>query len=387
MNPFVYDALAAVLFVLGLAAIGGAALGQHRNRRLLLAVAGLVLWGITLVVYNQATKQSATATPPTPTPVAAQPTQPAPEPTAAITTTTAISGSAPLDVTALPPIGGTVVFHSDRSGELDIYTLSLTTSNVQQLTDAVGRDFEPAWSPDGKTIAFSSDRDDPDNAHLYLMNADGSDQRRLISDFVPDQVGARWSPDGEWILFHSNPLVDGLPRFDIFKVRPDGSDLTNVSNAPGNSFMGDWSPDGSRIVFVSQRHGNRQLYVMSADGSGQVRLTNGQWEDSLPRWSLDGQSIIFESNRSGSTFSLYRVAAPQPDSADGALESTVQPLTHPGFNNSTPNWVNTEWLVYSSDLDSTNIINWELYLLKSDVSEIYRLTISPGMDRFPDWTP
>jgi Tol biopolymer transport system component len=386
LNSFVVYAIAAVLFVLGLAAIGGATFGKQRNRRIILAAAGVVLWIATLALYSRAATLAPANPEPTPIPVAEATTAPEPpavepQPTGVLTNTA--------ETVVFPAIGGRVAFHSDRDGEIDIYTMNADGSDVQRLTDAPGRDFEPDWSPDGAAIVFSSDRDDPDNAQLYLMNADGSNQRRLSSQLTDDQVGARWSPDGQWILFHSNPVVDGLARFDVFKVRPDGSDLTNLTNASGNNFMADWSPDGERIVFVSQRDGNRELYVMNADGSNQTRLTDGGWENSLPRWSPDGQQIAFESDREGTTYGVFVIDAPGDDSAGQSLENTVRALTLPGFNNSTPGWVDGDWLYITSDRDSTNLINWEIYLLKADGSDqTLRVTENVGIsDRFPSWTP
>lgn len=371
MNPMTYYVLAAVLFVLGLAAIGGATFGRQRNRRIVLAVAGVALWAATLLLYNQA---ASTATPvqqeaaPTtaPSPVVPAETEPA-----AVQT----------------ELSGRIAFHSDRDGEIDIYTMNADGSDVQRLTDAPGRDFEPHWSPDGSTIVFSSDRDDPENAHLYLMDADGGNQRRLVTGLEDDQVGARWSPDGQYILFHSNPQVDGLPRFDVFRVRSDGSELTNLTNTRGNNFMADWSPDGQRIVFVSQRNGNSELYVMKADGTEQTRLTESSAENFLPRWSPDGLQILFESNRNGTTYSLYTIDVPGEASAGPAPEDSAKPLLPPGFNYGTGAWAGADWIVFSSDRDSTNIVNWDIYLMAADGSQIFRLTDSAGKDRFPNWTP
>ncbi len=391
MNPFVYYALAAVFFVLGLAAIGGATFGKQRNRRIVLAVTGVALWAATLLLYSQAASVAPAEQEPPPAPLAQptlppEPTTPPELPTAEPQSTDGITDT--LETGEFPAMGGRVVFHSDRDGEMDIYVMNADGSDVQRLTDAAGRDVEPHWSPDGATIVFSSERDDPDNAQLYLMNADGSNQRRLPSPLTDDQIGARWSPDGQWILFHSNPLVGDLPRFDIFKIRPDGSDLAQLTDVPGNNFMPDWSPDGERIVFASQRDGNRELYVMNADGSDQVRLTGDGWENSLPRWSPDGRQIAFESNRSGSAYGLFLIDAPDGPTADGAQESTVRMLTFPGFNHSTPGWAGGDWLYISSDRDSTNLTNWEIYLLKADGSELVRVTENVGvMDRFPNWTP
>ncbi|MCB0043756.1 MAG: PD40 domain-containing protein, partial [Caldilinea sp.] len=175
-----------------------------------------------------------------------------------------------------------IVFHSDRDGDLEIYSMNADGSDLQQLTDSPGRDFEPDWSPDGSTIVFSSDRDDPTNAQLYLMDADGSNQRPLMPFTPADYLGARWSPDGEWILFHSNLEVDGVPWFNIYKVRKDGSELTDLTGSVDNSFRPDWSPDGQRIVFTSERDGNREIYVMNADGSNPVRLTGNIGDDNQP---------------------------------------------------------------------------------------------------------
>lgn len=98
----------------------------------------------------------------------------------------------------MPDFPGRIAFHSDRDGDLDIYSMNADGTDVQRLTDTPGRDFEPAWSLDGSTIVFSSDRDDPTNAQLYLMDADGSNQRPLMPFSPADYVGAlvaRWGVD------------------------------------------------------------------------------------------------------------------------------------------------------------------------------------------------
>ena len=295
--------------------------------------------------------------------------------------------TATVELVQAPPAAGRIAFHSARSGELDIYAMNADGTDLQRLTDSPGRDFEPDWSPDGKTIVFSSDRDDPENAQLYVMNGDGSDPHALMPFIDADFIAPRWSPDGEWILFHSNQAIEGEPRFEIYKVRKDGTDLTNVSNAPGNNFRGDWSPDGQRIVFVSERDGNRELYVMNADGSNQVRLTNSQADDNRPRWSPDGSKILFESNRDGDNTALYLMDAPSLVVA-GPQEDKIRLLTFPGFNSQAGVWaVDGEKIVFSADRDSGLIQNWDVYIMDANATNIYRLTTDPELDRFPAWTP
>lgn len=407
MDPLILYVLAAILFVLGLAVVGGALFGRKRKQRLVLVATSAILWGSALLLYGCTSSEKPTETTPTPDAVpsaatatlvpetamatsvpvtvtatlvpTAPPSPLVPSPTPKVTTT--------VELTQAPPTAGRITFHSARSGELDIYSMNADGTDLQRLTDSPGRDFEPDWSPDGKTIVFSSDRDDPENAQLYVINRDGSEPRALMPFIDADFVAPRWSSDGEWILFHSNQAVDGEARFEIYKVRKDGTELTNVSNTPGNNFRGDWSPDGQRIVFVSEREGNRELYVMNADGSNQLRLTNHQADDNRPRWSPDGSTILFESNRDGDNTALYLMDAPNPDAA-GLQEDTIRLLTFPGFSSQAGAWaLDGEKIVFSADRDSDTIQNWEVYIMDANATNIYRLTTDPELDRFPAWTP
>jgi Tol biopolymer transport system component len=150
-------------------------------------------------------------------------------------------------------------------------------SGQQQLTNNPGVDREPAWSPDGQTIAFM--RLVPNTrrpkglrwqTELYVMNTDGSGQRKLTR--LSDSDGSfSWSPDGRRIAFVSDR--DG--NDEVYVINTDGSGRRNLTRNPARDGHPVWSPDGQKIGFVSSRGGNRDIYVMNADGSRQRNLTRG----------------------------------------------------------------------------------------------------------------
>ena len=106
-------------------------------------------------------------------------------------------------------------------------------------------------------------------------------------------AGAAWSPDGKRIAFCSNR--DG--KVEIYVMNADGSDVKRLTNNLSDDFGPKWSPDGNKILFDSERDGNKEVYVMDADGGNQTPLTRNNATDSATSWSPDGSQIAFASNR------------------------------------------------------------------------------------------
>lgn len=176
----------------------------------------------------------------------------------------------------------------------------------------------PAWSPDGKRIAFERE------GLIYTIGADGSGEDALTGGYAP-----AWSPDGSRIAFNSR--LGGL-----YLMNPDGSNRTLLKHSNGTPGYTQpaWSPDGSRIGFleIADWDGNipQQAYVMNADGSGMRRLSSGsQWyAQSRPAWRPDGTQIVLWQFQAG-------ILALSPE---GAEEQVVHPDLHPLRQGQNPAW-------------------------------------------------
>ena len=213
----------------------------------------------------------------------------APAPAIPSKTTPVTSTSVPA---TKPYAGGRIAFASDRYGNMEIYVMDADGSNQRRLTNSPHYDNSPSWSPDGTRIAFTSKRDG--NYEIYVMDADGSNQRRLTNSTHYDNSPS-WSPDGARIAFDSSHY----DNYEIYVMDADGGNQLKLTNNPAVDWYPSWSPDGARIAFDSYRDGNYEIYVMDSDGSNQRNLTNNPAQESSPSWSPDGARIAFRSNRDG----------------------------------------------------------------------------------------
>jgi dipeptidyl aminopeptidase/acylaminoacyl peptidase len=195
------------------------------------------------------------------------------KPTIALLAAVALLAATPPANAAFPGQNGKIAFVTDLQ---EIWTVDPDGSDLTRLTSLPGQSFEPAWSADGRKIAFTSHRDG--NYEIYVMNADGSDQRRITmsagSDFSP-----AWSPDGTKIAFNR----DG----DIWTTRSDGTDQVNLTNSSSPELEPAWSPDGSTIAFSTFVQLDQQIWTMNADGTGRRSVISG----AEPTWSPDGREI------------------------------------------------------------------------------------------------
>jgi TolB protein len=258
-----------------------------------------------------------------------------------------------------------LLFVSVKDGDYAIFGADANGKNASRLTKAKGDpstprglffQIEPAWSPDGTKIVFSSARDGVQ--HIFVMNADGSGTTRLTNSEKNDnhpswsrkgkivfsregalfEIPARggiahrvghgfgsatnpsFSPDGALIAYdYRKP---GFSIHEIYVMRADGTDIRQVTKLGAASELPAWSPNGKTLAFQSDATGQLEIYTVSANGGRPQRLTSSPTDAIQPAWAPDGRTIAF--------------------SLDGAIWTVeggaTKQLTSGGNNDSAPAW-------------------------------------------------
>src|SRR5918994_3352399 len=187
---------------------------------------------------------------------------------------------------AWSPDGSRLAFVSNRSGDEEIYVARADGTGVTRLTRLPGPDLSPAWSSNGRRIAWSHD------AAIWTMSASGSGKQVVV------RKAQRWHEHhtptwhGTTIVYASNRA--GFFNQELYRLPARRLTFTKGSDGVlGDDGMPDFSPDGRRIAFTSNRDQQGEIYVMNADGSGQKRLTRRPGDDWAPDFSPDGRQIAF----------------------------------------------------------------------------------------------
>ena len=261
---------------------------------------------------------------------------------------------------------GSIAFHSERSGSLQLYILDGETGETEPLTFAPAGSFEPNWSPDCKSLAFASEPD-PGSFEIYTMQIGSDVQKRLFENQPADDWSPAWSPEGDVIAYQTNQTG----KLNVCFVSVDGEQQGCIEGEHSNALPA-WSPDGSSILFISNRDGDWEIYLDDfPTTSSPTKLTDNEAVDMHPRFSPDGELIVFDSKRSGN-YDIFVMKA------DGSQETQ---LTSEGADDVMPDWLGDGRIVFASRRTS----DWELYLMDQDGQNVTRLTSAPGLDKWPVW--
>ncbi len=202
-----------------------------------------------------------------------------------------------------------VLYQSNRSGTWQIYMLDTVTGKSRALT-STGNNNLPDWSPDNRRIAFVSDRDGSED--IYVMNRDGSEQRRLTTNPGRD-IHPYFSPDGTTLLYNTQR---NEPSFDVFSLDIETGREKQITSTRADETCARYSPDGSQIVMLRNDARSDDVWIVDAHGERNLTQTP-QVRDGWPTFGTDG--LVYFAAMDGGSFSLYRMHS------DG---TTREQLTH-----------------------------------------------------------
>jgi TolB protein len=257
-----------------------------------------------------------------------------------------------------------ITFISNRSGNDEIYMMDYDGHSQTRLTFNKVKDYMPAWSSDGKTIAYTSYRFP--EAGLFLLNPFETEIKEIQSkgtNFSPS-----FSPDGKKLAFCST-LEEG--NSEIYVANSNGEKIKRLTFNRAIDTSPSWSPTSREIAFTSDRGGSPQIYIMDAEGSNVRRVSFGGTYHDGPAWSPTGDRIAYVS-RVDQVFDIYIL---------NLRTNQIVKLTEGYARNESPCWSpDGRHVVFSSN--RTGVI--QLYSIDYDSQNLRRLT-SRGENKLPDW--
>lgn len=263
--------------------------------------------------------------------------------------------------------------------------IAISSGKIKYLTpkDTVWVHGNPVCSPDGNKIAFHSN--EGGMIDIWAMSSDGKSINRLTRN-NNIEMNPDWSPDGSMIAYQSLPVSNGKETWDIWIMKSDGRNARQITFNSGSCMNPSWSPDGSALAFESDRDGYVNIMlitnmkdVINAGEPNYFKLTYGKWEDRKPRWSPDGSRIIFQTNRMGN-WDLFEIGA------DG---SDLKPFISTLADEVEPDWSpDGRWIIFSTNEHGyfeIQALDWYEKTRKTRLSPTYQDAHNPKWSPFMDF--
>ncbi len=269
---------------------------------------------------------------------------------------------------------GQIAFTASAEGRRDIWLINADGSGEYNLTISLTNVFAeaPIWSPDAQTIAYDGliGVNETRDILLVTLGGDESEQSQLTFGDGYDCYPS-YSPDGRKIVYMS----ERDKNRDLYIMDLDGADEIRLTDGLAHDYEPAWSPVGDQITFVSRRTGDSEIFIMNADGSDQIPLTDSEKLDWRPAWSPDGEWIAFESWRNGNA-DLFMM---RKDGSD--LRQLTFSLAEDGHPHFSPDG---RFLVFHSK----RLGEYQLFIMEVENPEnLWHLPTQSVRALLPTWSP
>jgi len=271
--------------------------------------------------------------------------------------------------TGVPGIFNTRLAYVSTSGGRfkEIYVSHLDGSEKFQVTNNHTINLSPSWTPDGRSILYSSFKDRVQTLFLFELY---SGREVKFSPRAGHYIGGKMSPDGQTVA----ATLEVAGNSNLYLLDRSGNVIRRLTEDPGIEVSPSWSPDGRQLVFVADRSGSPQLYILDLASGKTRRLTYSGSYNTSPEWSPRGDKIVY-TGRVGSRFAIFTI------NVDGG---DPRKLTSEASDSEDPTWApDGRFIAFSSNRAG----KYQLYMMQASGENQRRLTGSGGDDTKPSWSP